>query len=573
MNDFSSRWMIVPRGTSLSIFIEGVIYSCCVTILASLFSACSADSRKSTNRPNILWIVAEDLSPVIPSFGDSTIETPNLSWLASQGICYDRVFSPSGVCAPSRAAIATGMYPTHIGANHMRTGPWFADMPRSFIDNYHKNSMPEGLRAYEAVPPPEVKMMSEYLRAHGYYCTNNSKEDYQFKKSLMAWDESSRNAHWKNRKEGQPFFSIFNIGVTHESQIWAKARDSLWVDETLDVSVPPYLPDTDTAKIDIRRMYSNIKEMDQRVGEIIEELRQEKLLENTVIFWYSDHGGPLPRQKRLTYDSGLRVPMIIKFPDQDGAGSRDGQLVSFIDFAPTVLSLAGIPPPDHLDGRAFLGQYAAQKPRDYIHAASDRFDETPADRIRTVRDQRYKYIRYYDTDRPMFFHVKYRDQMPIMRELYRLRDQDQLNPSQALWFRSTKPKEELFDTKIDPHEVNNLADRQEYTEVKNRLSTELDQWLVSFEDMTMIPETELLKKIWPNGIKPVTDPPKIERNSGNITLKSPTNGASIGFKIFDQVDSSKSWNVYTGPFLISEKKKISAVAHRLGYTPSPMIIE
>ena len=375
-------------------------------LILVIYSCTEKTKTKSSNQPNVLWIVAEDLSPVIPSFGDSTIETPNLSRLASEGVCFDRVFSPSGVCAPSRAAIATGMYPIHIGANHMRTGPWFANVPQQFIDSYHMRSMPKGLRAYEAIAPPEVKMMSETLRSNGYYCTNNSKEDYQFRKTLMAWDESSRNAHWRNREEGQPFFSIFNINVTHESQIWAKAQDSLWVPKDLEVSIPPYLPDTDSAYIDVRRMYSNILEMDKRVGEILQELEEDGLMENTIIFWYSDHGGPLPRQKRLTYDSGLKVPMIVRFPDNYRAGERDDQLISFIDFAPTVLSLCGIDPGTHLDGQAFLGDYRHPTKRKYIHAASDRFDETPADRIRAVRNEQYKLIKYFDPNKPMFFPCK-----------------------------------------------------------------------------------------------------------------------------------------------------------------------
>jgi len=338
-------------------------------LLLFILISCSQENTDATpysEEPvNILWIVAEDLSPIIPSFGDSTVLTPNLSRLAKEGVCYDRVFSPSGVCAPSRAAIATGMYPTHIGANHMRTGPWFTGISDEFIKAYAERAMPPGITPYQAIPSAEVKMMSEYLRGKGYYCSNNSKEDYQFMRGTMAWDESSNNAHWRNRKDDQPFFSVFNINVTHESQIWAKAQDSLWVPEDLDAPVPPYLPTTDSALIDVRRMYSNIKEMDQKVGKIMSDLEEDGLLDNTIIFWYTDHGGPLPRQKRLTYDSGLHVPMIVRHPDERLAGTRDGRLVSFIDFAPTVLSITGMAPPEHMDGKAFLGAYEENE-RDYI---------------------------------------------------------------------------------------------------------------------------------------------------------------------------------------------------------------
>ncbi|MGI9543391.1 MAG: sulfatase family protein, partial [Cyclobacteriaceae bacterium] len=373
------------------------------------------------DRPNILWLVAEDLGPYISPFGDSTAYTPNLDRLAAQGVCFDNFYSPSGVCAPSRAAIATGMYPTRIGANHMRTGPWYAgDVPEDRIREYTARALPAGLTSYDAIPPPEVKMMSEVLRRAGYYCTNNAKQDYQFRKPVTAWDESSKEAHWRKRAPGQPFFSVFNFEVTHESRIWNKAEDSLWIDPSKPIPIPPYLPDTEVGQKDVRRMYSNIMEMDHQVGEVLDQLEEDGELENTIIFWYTDHGGPLPRMKRLLYDSGIKVPMIIRFPGEQMAGTRNDDLLSFIDFAPTVMSLAGINPPVYLDGQAFLGDYQAEEKRKYIHAAADRFDET-YDTNRAVRDKQYKYIRYYQTDLPMFLHVDYRDQMAIMQELYRLR--------------------------------------------------------------------------------------------------------------------------------------------------------
>ncbi len=547
----------------------------CFLVTIMLFS-CMQQNPSSIKKvqPNILWIVAEDLSSVIPSFGDSTVVTPHISRLANEGVCYDKVFSPSGVCAPSRAAIATGMYPIHIGANHMRTGPWFrSDLPPQFIDNYAKGAMPTGIVPYEAIPQPEVKMMSEYLRKAGYYCTNNAKEDYQFRKSLMAWDECSSNAHWRNREDGQPFFSIFNIEVTHESRIWAKANDSLWVDEHLNVPIPPYLPTTDSAMMDVRRMYSNIKEMDNRVGEILSELEEDGLLDNTIIFWYTDHGGPLPRQKRLNYDSGLRVPMIIRFPNKEHAGTRDGQLVSFIDFAPTIMSLANIEPPEYLDGKAFLGKHKETTKRDYIHAAADRFDESYHDPIRAVRDDRYKLIRYYDTLKPMFYPVAYREQMPIMRELHRLRKEDRLTKEQALWFRESKPLIELFDTYSDPHELNNLAFSPEHMIIQERLVVELDRWLTSMEDLNMSSEEELVSSIWPDNTQPITATPDMTKlNSGALQIESATKGASIGYKVISNGDTTKSWQVYVEPLEVKDGQHVLTIAHRLGYKPSETTI-
>lgn len=543
-----------------------------------LLSHLSCNSLKNSadeefKKPNIIWIVAEDLGDYIPSFGDSTIITPHLSRLASEGICYDRFFTPAAVCAPARSAIATGMYPTHIGSNHMRTGPWYAsNIPQNVIDNYAKRALPPGLKPYEAILPVGIKMLSESLREKGYYCTNNSKEDYQFRKSLMAWDESSSNAHWKNREKDQPFFSVFNINITHESQIWSRAKDSLWVDKNLNVTVPPYLPDTEIGRTDVRRMYSNIKMMDARVGEIMNELEEEGLLDETIVFWYTDHGGPLPRQKRLLYDSGIKVPMIIRFPDKALANTRNDDMISFIDLAPTVLSLAGISPSDQMDGRPFLGKYKRSEPAQYVYAAADRFDET-YDKNRAVRDARYKYIRYYEPEKPMFLHVNYRDQMPIMQELYRLRDEDKLTAEQRLWFRDQKPRVELFDTQADPHELKNLADDPSYSEKKRELSDALDLWMNEVPDLNFQLETDYQKELWPEGMQPTTSEPNIILHDKKYKIECDTEGASIGYQILtNPLESlSESWKVYTVPVTLPEGAVIKAIAHRVGYIPSNVV--
>lgn len=533
-----------------------------------LLAACSAESVQETTaepspvrytdiqlpeRPNILWLVAEDLSPYLPFYGDSTVETPNLSRLAEQGVCFDHFYSPAPVCSPARAAIATGMYPTRIAAGHMRTGG-------------NPIYLPEGLIPYEAMPPAGTRMMSEWMRMQGYYCTNHSKEDYQFNKTPTAWDESNNQAHWRNRQPGQPFFAVFNFGVTHESQIWVKANDPWQVDSNLTVPVPPYLPDTRTGRQDIRRMYSNVVEMDRQVGEILNQLEEDGELENTVIFWYSDHGGPLPRQKRLLYDSGLKVPMIIRFPHQQYAKSRDERLISFIDLAPTVMSLAGIAPKSYMDGRDFLGKHQPSSARKYIHAAADRFDAA-TDCNRAVSDGRFKYIRYFQPEKPMFLHSAYRDQQPIMRELYRLRDLDSLTAAQKLWFRDHKPEFEFFDTENDPHEINDLSADPKFAGQIKEMSDEMDRWLEEIHDTGIIPEDDLLKKIWPEGVQPVTADPQIQVVDHMLTILCATDGASIGYKLSGTNDS-EPWNVYTEPIQIKENQKIIAIAHRLGYLPS-----
>lgn len=529
---------------------------------------------------NILWLVAEDLSPYIPSFGDSTIQTPNLSRLAAEGVRYTNFYSVSGVCSPSRAALATGMYPSSIGAHHMRT----------LFQQPAAKEM--GIINYECVPPPKVKMTSQIMRENGYYCTNNAKEDYQFFKTITAWDESSVYAHWRNRPKEKPFFSIFNFNVTHESNMWnpfgrpydldtfPPARDDkqwwkifegkqkpLYVAEDLEVSIPPYLPETELVKKDLRRMYSNIVEMDRQVGKILKQLEEDGLLEKTIIVWYSDHGGPLPRQKRLLYDSGLHVPMIIRYPNKERAGTVDNQLISFIDMPATLLSQANIQPPTYIQGRAFDGKYASSDQRQYIHAAADRFDEK-YDRIRAVRDKRFKYLKNFMPEKGYYLALDYRENMATMQELLQLRDEGKLNAIQMQWFRSSKPDEELFDTKTDPHELNNLAADSTYQDKLLELRQECERWMTEIEDKGHIPEEELIRQFWTNKIQPKTATPEITIKNNQVVIDCETEGAAIGYKHAEADKVWLGWEVYQQPFAISEGDSIRIVAHRLGYLPS-----
>jgi N-sulfoglucosamine sulfohydrolase len=470
------------------------------------------------------------------------------------------VFSSSGVCAPSRAAIATGMYQNRIGAQHMRT---------TNIADFGV----EGIIPYEAVPPSYVKMHSQYFREAGYYTSNNAKEDYQFRKSVTAWNESSNTAHWRNRAEGQPFFSIFNFGITHESQIWRQAENPLLVDENLAVPVPPYLADTEIGREDIRRVYSNIVAMDRQVGEILDQLEEDGLMDSTIVFWYTDHGGPLPRQKRLLYDSGMHLPLIIRFPDQYRAGEIDEQLISFVDFKSTILSLAGIEPPDYVDGRAFAGEYATTAARNYVHGAADRFD-SKYDMIRAVRDDRFKYLRNFNPEKPYYLPLPYREQMPAMQELLRLRDAGELSPAQAQWFRTSKEQEELFDVINDPYELNNIAADPVYTGKLAELRKEMDSWMSFIDDKGLMPEVELIDSMWPNGVQPATLAPiaKKSGNDGLITLHSETEGASVGYQLLSEGDEvGTTWQIYLNPVSVKTDQRLLAIAHRIGFIPSPII--
>jgi len=518
-------------------------------------------------QPNILWITCEDMSPRLGCYDDPIARTPTIDKLASQGIRYINAYSISGVCAPSRSALITGMYPTTIGSMHMRT------MTRT--SSIAQITDPEllAIPTYEAVPPPEVKCFTEYLRAKGYYCSNNSKEDYQFKRPITAWDESSQKAHWKNRRPGQPFFSVFNFTVTHESQVWSRAGDTLITDPN-KVVVPPYYPDSPIIRRDIARHYDNIALMDAQVNDILSQLKADGLEDSTIIFFFSDHGDGLPRAKRWIYDSGIKVPLIIKYPGNWQAGNVTDELVSFVDFAPTVLSLAGIEVPDHLQGQASAGSQRAE-PRDYIYAAKDRMD--PAmDNRRAVRDKRYKYIRNYMPDRPYVQFLPYRDQMALMQELFRYEKEGKLDQVQALWFQKTKPIEELYDTWEDPYEVNNLASDPRSHDILERLRDEHLKWKEETKDWGLIPETELIKELWPpDGIQPATKDPEfnVKENTESgmqlVSLSCSTPGSSIAYTL----DDSEHWLLYSKPFEVSNEVRVSAQAIRIGYKPSEIVVK
>jgi len=510
-------------------------------------------------RPNIVWVVAEDMSPYLEYYGDSTIHTPNLHRIASEGIIYTNVYSTAGVCAPSRSSIATGMYQTSIGTHHMRT-------------TGSTTYLPEGIVPYSAVVPPEVKMHSEYLRRAGYYCTNNSKEDYQFKAPATAWDESSNEAHWRKRPEGKPFFSIFNFGVCHESGMWRNADHPLRVDPD-SVPVWPYYPDTPLVREEIARMYSNILEMDEQVGEILDQLEADSLMDSTIIVFYADHGGPLPRQKREIYDTGLKVPMFIRYPDKRMASAYEDELVSFADFAPTLLSMAGIEPPEHMQGRAFAGQYEDPNPRQYIYAARDRLD-SEYDMVRGVRDERFKYFKNYQPEKPYFMEIRYREQMRLMRALHEYDSLGQFNEQQALWFQESKPDEELYDLENDPYELNNLAENPEYQDKLQELRQKLVEWQEKYGDKGFIPETEMLRQMWPNLEQPVTERPVIANAGETIQISCPTEGSSIAYQVrnAEGQDLYPGWQVYTQPLEIAANHTLIAMGERIGYEPSEEVM-
>ena len=524
-------------------------------VIASLFVliACSQE-EKSNPLPNIIWLVAEDQSPeFFPMYGNPTTALPYLSSLANDGVVFDNAYSPVPVCAPARSALISGLYPSSLGTHNMRT-----------YNAYKKDNEPSiSIPSYSPPVPQGVKMFPEYLRAKGYYTTNNAKEDYNFKKTDGVWDESSSKAHWKNRGENQAFFAVFNFGVTHESQIWRRGQDSLLVDPKT-VPVPPIFPDTEEVRKDIAVNYSNLIRLDRQIGKVIEQLKSDGLYENSIIFFYGDHGGPFPRYKRAVYETGIKVPLIIKFPMLENAGTRNPDFISFIDYAPTVLSLAGIAPQAVMQGKAQFGVHKADKKSEFIFASSDRFDEQ-VDRLRAVRHGKFKYIRNFNPEISNAIPVAYREQMAMMQLLNRLWEAGELDEYAAAWFKTPKPKEELYDLEQDPYELNNLADQTALQDTLIFLRNRLDEWIVETGDLGAYPEKELLEKWLPEG-KPKTLAALYSVVKDNkIELSHSDPGVSIVWKQAQDSD----WSVYTTP--LAKSKSIQAKAVRIGYADSPIL--
>ncbi|MFQ5928264.1 MAG: sulfatase-like hydrolase/transferase [Acidobacteriota bacterium] len=424
----------------------------------------------SRARPNILWITSEDNGPHIGAYGDQYAHTPNLDRFAAKGLMYVNAWSTAPVCAPARTTIISGVYPTSTGSQHMRS------MTRL---------------------PDYMKMYPQYLGEAGYYCTNNSKEDYNLEKPGKVWDESSNSAHWKKRRPGQPFFAIFNHTVSHESKI--RTRPHTPVHDPAKVRVPAYHPDTPTVRRDWAQYYDKITEMDSGVGQNLKELEEAGLAEDTIIFYYSDHGSGMPRSKRWPYNSGLNIPLIVYIPEKFKhlkpkeyvPGGKTDRLVGFIDLAPTVLSLVGIQPPTHMQGHAFMGEYEAP-PQPYVHGFRGRMDER-YDMVRSVRDKRYIYIRNYMPHKIYGQYINYMFQTPTTAEWKRLYDEKKLSPPRT-FFWETKPAEELYDLLIDPDEVNNLANSPEHEHILKRLRKAQQDLAVRIRDVGFLPEHQIHRR-------------------------------------------------------------------------------
>lgn len=445
-----------------------------VIVIGSVFLSCQAAERDG-KRPNILWITAEDISPQLGCYGDTFAHTPFLDKMASEGVLYTNAIASAPVCAPARSSIVTGMHQSSIGSHHMRSKGWFPDAFRYF---------------------------PEYLREAGYYCTNNSKEDYNLEyNSAEIWDESSNNAHWRNRKnKDQPFFAVFNFKGTHESATNSKEKHlSIVKDLPKDIllkpgaaPLPPYFPDTPTVNKLWAKYYNNIAALDRYVENLCAQLKADGLDGNTVIMFYSDHGAGVPMYKRWLYDTGLKVPLIVKFPEQfehlvpHRKGEKTDELVSFVDLAPTALNLAGIPVPENMQGRPFLGGNLSSE-RDYVYAARDRMDER-YDMQRAVRDKQFKYIRYYEFPKPFVQYMNTPEKGDIMKEIRSAYSDGTLPEAGVRLMAQSKPVEELFDLFKDPKELNDLAEDPIYSDILKRMRGAHKAWSTRIADAGLIPE-------------------------------------------------------------------------------------
>lgn len=444
-----------------------------VCLLTFLVSAVVQTHGADSARPNILWITCEDTSPWLGCCGEPYATTPNLDNLARKGVQFTSAFATAPVCSPSRFAIISGRYATSAGTQRLRS---------SF-------AVPDSIHAFPSV-----------LRKAGYYCSNNSKTDYNTSHEPRlireAWDESGPMAHWKNRKPGQPFFSVFNLMQTHQGKAFQGPPPAIPASERHDPAqapLPPYYPDTPEARQTVARVHDCITAMDQKVGALLAELERDGLNEDTIVFFFADHGQGLPRGKRTLWDTGLRVPLIVHCPEKlrsvlpQKPGSKDDRLVSLMDLGPTLLNLLKLPVLPGLDGQPFLGRSALS--RKYVYGARDRVDEAN-DISRSVRDDRFLYIRNFMPDLSWNAPEGFSDGLPLRRQIAELAAANKLNPAQLTYASSSKPPEALYDTSVDPWQLTNLATVVEYRPTLERFRKELRRWMLETRDLGFLPEWE-----------------------------------------------------------------------------------
>lgn len=430
-------------------------------------------------RPNFLWLISEDNSKhFLRLFDPSGAPTPRIAELAKEGFLFEHAFSNSPVCSVARTTLMTSCYAPRIGTQ------------------YHRRS--------QLAPLPDgVQMFPKHLRGAGYYTTNKRKKDYNAVEGRGVWDESSGKANWRNRAAGQPFFHMESFTATHESSLHFSAKKMARVATKTDpksVTLAPYHPDTPTFRYTYASYHDRIQQVDQQIGKVVDRLAADGLLEDTFIFYFGDHGGVLPRGKGYAYESGLHVPLVVRIPTKwrhliDGKpGMRIKGFVSFVDFGPTLLRLAGIKDPQGIDGRPFLGkgvQLSELNSRDEAFGYADRFDEK-CDLVRSLRKGRFKYLRSYQPFNFDGLQNNYRYKMLAYTQWRRLYRQGTLNSVQRQFF-EPRAAEALYDLDKDPHETENLASQVKYFAVVGELRGRLAAKVKSISDLSMFPESYLLE--------------------------------------------------------------------------------
>ncbi len=437
-------------------------------IPTAFFLLALGSTLPAASKPNILWLTSEDHGPEMGCYGDKNARTPNIDALAGRGMLFKRAWSNAPVCAPARSVIISGLHTSSSGGQHMRS----------------------------MIPlPQELKLYPQYLREAGYYCTNNNKEDYNLRKPADLWNESSGAAHWKKRAAGQPFFAVFNSTKSHESQI--RTRPHRQIADPAKMRVPAYHPDTPEVRQDWAQYYDKVSEADADAGKHLQEIETAGLAADTIVFYYGDHGSGMPRSKRWPSNSGLHVPLVVFFPEkwkhlapkEYAAGGRSDRMVSFVDFAPTLLSIAGIQPPAWMQGHAFAGPHQSQ-PQPFLFGERGRMDER-MDLVRSVTDGRYVYLRNYFPHVSQAQHVDYQFQTPTTRVWSALFDAGKTNEAQSIFWRVPKAPEELYDLQNDPDEVRNLAGSNEHSAVLEKLRQAHRGHLAAIRDVCFLPESEL----------------------------------------------------------------------------------
>lgn len=408
-------------------------------------SSCAQNAIEQ--KPNIVWIMMEDLGYQLSCYGEPGIHTPNIDKFAEEGIRFTNSFCTAPVSSPSRSAMITGFYQNYINANQHRTEG----------EGFEKQPLPYG-----------IKPITHLLEEAGYFTCfmAGRKTDLNFTLDRSVYQGND----WSERSEGQPFYAQLTYGGTHRP--WKRDPENpIRIDE---VRVPPYYPQTDLVKRDWANGLESAQIVDREIGEVLKRLEDEGLAENTLVFIIGDNGRCMPRGKQFLYDGGIQVPVIVRWPAKIKPGQVNDNLITTIDISKTILDVAGIKPAHTLQGLNLLDNSTSK--RKYVFAARDKMDNTH-DAMRAIRSKEYKLIHNLMPERAYCQFNAYKEtSYPVLALLNVLNMSGELPPEQAAFMAPSKPEFELYDIKNDPFELKNLADDQDYAKIKAELLSELNNW-------------------------------------------------------------------------------------------------